>query len=130
MVFYANEENVLKCYSYNAKDTAWSEADLGPIPDQELHSDSGLCACFSPEGIRVYFQDPSGNLRGIAQQNSTWKELGTVLAKPAKGTPLSVSFSHSDSALYLYYMNVDGSLHFMTMSFPEGKWKGMQPRLL
>lgn len=126
-VFFVSEENILKCYTYNAKDAEWSEADLGAVADQELHPDSGLCACSNPEGIRVYFQDPSGDLKGIARQNGTWKDLGAVPAKPGNQTPLSVSFSQSDSTLYLYYMHEEGGLHYMAMNFPDGEWKGMQP---
>jgi len=120
-VFCVSEEDILKCYSYDANESTWSEVDLGPAAGQQLHPESGLCACFNPEGIRVYFQDPSGSLRGIALQNGTWTELGTVPAKPARGTPLSIAFSNS--TFYLYYMNADGYLHYLNMAIPDGKWK-------
>ncbi|KAH8808631.1 hypothetical protein F5884DRAFT_753153 [Xylogone sp. PMI_703] len=121
LVFYVNSENILKCSTYDSDDKTWEESDLGSISNQELHSDSGLCACSTPEGIRVYFQSPSGDLVGIAQQNGTWKELGSVQARPITGSPLTVSFSHSDSALYLYYVNTDKAIHYTSISFPDGK---------
>lgn len=127
MVFCVSEEDILKCYSYDANESIWSELDLGPAAGQQLHQESGLCACFNPEGVRVYFQDPSSSIKGIAMQNGAWTELGTVPAKPAQGTPLSVAFSNS--TFYLYYMNVDGYLHYLHMSVPGGKWKGIHTAL-
>ena len=127
LVFCVSEDDILKCYSYNAKAKRWLEEDLGAVSGQELHPESGLCACFDREGIRAYFQEPPGNLKGIARQNGTWKDLGVMSAKPGEGTPLSVSFSPSSSTLYLYYMHKDKSLHYLTMASLGGAWKGMRP---
>ena len=120
-MFCVDKSDTLKFYKYEG---SWKAATLGSLPAQKLHTKGKLCATITPDGIVLYYQDPSGNLKGIEQRNGAWKALDTVSVKTQDASPLSVSFSESDSNLYLYYVGSDASLHYRVISYKSGKSDG------
>ncbi|KAL9103419.1 MAG: hypothetical protein Q9163_001521 [Psora crenata] len=127
--FCVGADNTLKYYKFTE---SWEPASLGSLPEQRIHPVGNLCGCFTPEGVAVYFQDPSGNLRGVEERKGVWRTLQPIGVDTQKRTPLKISFSEANSSFYLYYVGADGFLHYRTISssgeesqdhiFPESKF--------
>jgi hypothetical protein len=122
--FSADEDDILKFYTYRDE---WSEDSLGLKEGQRLLPESRIQACITPGGLQVYFQDPSGNIRGLTQNNGAWADLGVVVKKPRNGTPLSIAYAQAQAAVYLYYVGEDESLRCVRISYPDGRTEGGQP---
>lgn len=118
--FAVDTENTLRFYKYDGR---WKESQLGSLPKQNLHPDSQLAACFTPNGIVVYFQDPSGKFSGVEEQGGIWKTLTPLNVETRDGTPLSVSFSEEESRLILNYIGKDKALHYLSIAHSTGEFK-------
>jgi len=116
--FCANVDDVLEFHTYNG---GWAEGDLGSVAGQKLLSGSKMQACLTPGGLQVYFQDPSGSIRCLAQKKGVWTSLGVVRGQPREKTPLSVTFSQT--AVYLYYVGDGESLRRVRISYPDGNFE-------
>lgn len=122
--FCVDTENTLKYYKFNE---SWEQVSLGSLSEQKLHPESKICACFTREGMIVYFQDASSNLRGIEEKKGVWKSLEPIVVSTQEGTPLKVSFSEVDSTIFLYYIGADKFLHYRTIKASGEDSQGRMP---
>lgn len=121
LVFCIDEANTLECYKYNAEGQDWDEVTLGEVAIN-VHPQSKLAACLSPRGIMVYFQDPTGAIKGRASGRESWTNIDTIPAKPYSGCALSVIVA--DDKPHLFYLHEDKNIHYVVQSLESDTMEG------
>ncbi|KAL6902550.1 hypothetical protein GGI43DRAFT_343197 [Trichoderma evansii] len=129
-VFVVHKNHSIKCFTDPLRDdeqvdedeidddAPWNEEKIIGV-DTRVHQRSQLAVSYDKNTVFVFFQKPDGSLGAINEYNNKWKAVKLPAVAALDGTPLASC--NTSSAVYLFYISVDGTVRYMQNS--EGGWK-------
>jgi len=125
-VFYVDKPGYLKASTYNPDphaEAAW-EADeaLGELGSMGVHRGGKISACFTEDGLLVFFPSPGGSVECIEQKGGKWSPRGPLppsIPIDSPHYPLVV-----DDKLHFFYVSKHGSLDYLTREVGGDSWQG------
>jgi hypothetical protein len=112
----------LQCYQYDEAEEEWTQVDnLPPIP---VYPETQLSGCFDSDDQTIFFQDVSGQLRGV--RISMTGEVGPSFPLPVtQMVPLIHSaFTSDNMTAHLLFIGADGSIRDLKFDPTIGEWQG------
>ncbi|KAJ5184462.1 hypothetical protein N7491_007673 [Penicillium cf. griseofulvum] len=116
-LYCLDQDNALQHYQYSQTDQDWISIRLsGDNKPVVVHGNTRLSGCIaSPDSQIVFFQDPSGQLRGARVQSGRAEPLSTPISEPSKlGTPHFAVLR--EDLLRLWYLAADNQVHCLTQA--------------
>ncbi|KAK6498028.1 hypothetical protein TWF506_004271 [Arthrobotrys conoides] len=123
MIFSITPENKIIAFKYDfEEDDVWLDYAAGNASEISVHAQSGLAAAINPDGLYLFFMNPSGGLQAAVRSGGeNWKLTDVLPAEAKIGTPLTTS--SSEEGVSIFYFGIDDTLHYLYRGHKSSSWE-------